>query len=893
MSNNVASMTSRSESVFAVTIAFFACATLFVFFRLLSRIWIVRKVMLDDWFILLAWILTFGLCFSICYGTTVGLGRHEVDVPAHWQKLLRESQYAFAILYQPSLMMEKTSILVFYLTLSQPHRIFKWATLVTLFVVNAAGFALLMATAFQCNPVAAAWKFPTPPSQCTDIITIYLASAPVNIITDLAMLFLPMPILTGMRLPRKQKAILVVTFGFGVFVAVVDIIRVAYLQNAATYRISRLSQDVNRGDEIDATDFSWNASFSFMWSAIEVCVGIMVACVPALKPLFSRFLPHFIHDAGFRTGRSNSDHTAEMVQAHRIPSIATRQSPVIPQNFTPMPAPAEDQEMGMQDFLNIPVSHPQEAHTNEQDMGMADFLTVPGMDQQEAINRLRRTETGRTNSSRDTGIQTPTWFDFVTFENKKSMVYMTNRESIFPIAAVTVLFFIWGFEYGLLAQLNAQFQTVAHDTPGQQAGLHAAYFAGYAVAPPTFGRLVLKHWGFKACYSVGLSIYACGTLVFWVAAVLTSFPTYIVVNFVVAMGLSTLEIAANPFVLLCGPPKYAAARLNLSQGFQAIGSVIAPVIASKAWIKLRNDKPSLVDTQWAYLGIALFTVALAIAYYYIPLPEATDEELEDASERIDHANKIKYGKTDLVWIILGVGAFSQFCYVGAQETFATTFFAYMAAVKPDFERTQWLAIAHGAFAGSRFVAAGLSLIIKPRFQLLFWYTAAIIFSALTMNFSGETAVALIVVVFFLEGPIFNLVFAQSIRGLGKHTKNGSALVTASVSGGAVFPAISYAVAQSTSSQYSLCIGVAAFAAGTVFPIMLNVIPPMRRIVDPTSGTPPIDDPDRPTSAGSSTVRRMRNWMKTCKYNGSKDGSVSWRERMGSGDTTTTDASRPL
>jgi len=764
-------------------------------------------------------------------------------------------------------MMSKTSILVFYLSLSQTHRVFRWATIATLFVVNAAGFALLMATIFQCRPVAAAWQYPTPQNaQCTDIITIYLASAPVNIITDLAMLFLPMPILTGMRLPKKQKVILVITFGFGLFVAVVDIIRVAYLQSAASYRISELTQEINRGDEIDATDFSWYASFSFMWSAIEVCVGIMCACVPALKPLFSRFLPHFIHDAGFHTTqRSNSDHTAEMYQAHRVPSAVTRQSPLIPQEMAALPEPAEDGEMGMMDFL-----------------------TVPGMDPRETLDRLRRTETGRTNSSRDTRIQTPTWFDFVTFENKKSMVYMTNRESIFPVAAVTVLFFIWGFEYGLVAQLNAQFQTVAHDTPGQQAGLHAAYFAGYAVAPLTFGRLVLKRWGFKACYSVGLSIYACGTLVFWVAAVLTSFPTYIIVNFVVGMGLSTLEIAANPFILLCGPPKYAEVRLNLSQGFQAVGSVIAPVIASKAFVKFQDNSPSLVSTQWAYLGIALFTIALAVVYYYVPLPEATDEELQDASERMDHANKSKYGKTDVVWIIIGVGAVSQFCYVGAQETYATTFNEYLRTVRPDFNPTDWLAIAHGAFAGSRFVAAGLGLFVKPRIQLMFWYTAAIIFSALTMNFSGDTAVALIVVVFFLEGPIFSLIFAQSIRGLGRYTKDGSALITAAVSGGAVFPAISFAVARSYSSQYSLCIAVAAFAGGTILPIALNISAPMRRIVDPTLAA---SGEDRPSSAGSSTVRRMRNLMNMCKHNGSKDGSVSWRERMGSGDTTTTEASR--
>lgn len=131
----------------------------------------------------------------------------------------------------------KTSILVFYLTLTRNQKVFRFANYVTLFVVNAAGLALTLVNVFQCNPIGAVFLSDVPANaRCTDIVTLYLSSSPVNIITDLAILFLPMPLLTKMRLPFKQKIILVITFSFGFFVAVVDVIRIAFLQQAAISR---------------------------------------------------------------------------------------------------------------------------------------------------------------------------------------------------------------------------------------------------------------------------------------------------------------------------------------------------------------------------------------------------------------------------------------------------------------------------------------------------------------------------------------------------------------------------------------------------------------------------------------------------------------------------------
>ncbi|KAI7561213.1 hypothetical protein D0864_08768 [Hortaea werneckii] len=854
----------RSDAVFAVSIVMAVLSTGFVLFRMISRAAIVKKVKVDDYFIVLAWMIAFGLWFSICYGSAWGLGRHESNVPHAWQTPLRKANYAFTVIYQPALMALKTSILSFYLGFSSTHRIFRWACIATLFVVNAGGLALTIVTVFQCRPISATFDPVTPAdATCTDIVTIYLSSAPLNLITDFAILFLPMPVLTAMRLPRKQKIILVVTFGFGIFVTAVDVVRIAYLQSASETRLTEIQNNVHNDDgasrDAVQTDFSWYASFSFMWSVIEVSVGIMCACVPGLKPLVSRFVPHMLRDPGDMSSKTGSvslhfGRTVDMTEAQRVPSVPD--------------------DVHYRDFGSQSEPGPSE---DEGPLGMMEFLTTPEMSDEQ--HGLERSQTAATNSTRGTAPESPTFFDFVNMKNQKSLVQMTAKESLFPVSMVTILFFIWGFEYGLLDVLNQQFQRVAHMSAGQSVGIHSAYFAGYFVGPLTVGRLVLKHWGFKACYSIGLATFACGTLIFWPAAVLTSFPAFIITNFIVAFGLSILETAANPFIVLCGPPEYGEIRLNASQGVQAVGSVVAPLIAHKAFFHRASDAPSLVETQWAYLGISLATILLAVGYHYVPLPEATDEELEDASERMDCANKTKYGGVGVIWITLGLAVFSQFCYVGGQEVNATDFDIYLGAILPSYNVADWMAVAHTTFAVMRFVSAGLGFWIKPRVLLFVFFTGAIVFGALAMHLPGRAGLAMMLLVFAFEGPIFSLIFAQGLRGMGRHTKMASVILTAAISGGAVFSPISSAIAtNATRTRSSVEVAVAAFAAGTIFAIWLNVSPLARQQVDPIKDvTSPVDS--RPGSTNSRASRAL-SFFSMRKGKGSRDASttVEYKER---------------
>jgi fucose permease len=711
-------------------------------------------------------------------------------------------------------MATKTSILVFYLSLSKTQKIFRWAIYGTLSVVNVGGLALTLLNVMQCRPVGAAWETPVPASaSCTSIVTIYLSSAPLNIITDLTLLFLPMPILTGMRLPKKQKIALVITFGFGVFVAVVDVVRIAYLQSAARANLDAIqNQKPTDGTESrNANDFSWNAALTFMWSAVEINVGIMCGCVPAMKPLISRFLPRWILDHTMRE-KTVTQTSESMARPPGLPNPLNNPRRNNPEEASPTQPPA--------------------AHSvaEEPTMDMIDFLSSPDMNDL-AQPRPSNTYSVYASAARRRK-QSMTFFDFVDTKRKKNITLMNNRESVYPILMVTILFFIWGFAYGLLNNLNSRFQEVAQMSTGQTIGQHSAYYFGYIVGPLTFGRLVFRRWGFKACYTVGLGVYACGTLVFWPSAVLTSFPAFLISNFITGLGLSTLEISANPFIALCGPPEYAEVRLGVSQGIQAIGTITSPLLAKKVLFKASAN--SLIDVQWAYLGITFFTVILAIVFFYVPLPEATDEDLEEASARLPVPRDATFGSTNVkvIWVTLAVGVFSQFCYVGGQESTSTNFAAYIKYVMPSLDTVNHMAIGHTLFAVSRFVSAFMNLWIKPRYILLFFYIGAIAFAAACMEGVGRTPSLLILLLMFFEGPLFPIIYVQPLRGMGKHTKDAAVLLTAAVGGGSVFPPIMSAATTARNVQYGFCVIVAAYAAGTIFPLYLSIFPSAWRMSDP-------------------------------------------------------------
>ncbi|MCJ1280173.1 hypothetical protein MMC21_008000 [Puttea exsequens] len=400
---------------------------------------------------------------------------------------------------------------------------------------------------------------------------------------------------------------------------------------------------------------------------------------------------------------------------------------------------------------------------------------------------------------------------------------LTVRQSIFPIVLVTILFFLWGFAYGLLDVLNAKFQNSLNITAAKAGGLQGAYFGAYLIGPPTYSGYIVRKWGYRYTFMTGLTIYGIGALMFWPSAVHRSFAGFCGSLFIVGSGLSTLETSANPFIATCGPPRLSEFRLELSQSFQAIGSVMAPLLASRVFFK-NTDPKDLSSVQWTYLGIAAFVFLLAAVFFVSPIPEVTDADMALQAEQCAGLT----GYTDKPLrkqhkLFFGVAA--QFCYVGAQVGVASQFIKYAveSAHISDSAASDRYAIGQGLFAIGRFAAAGAMMVAKPRWILLVFMTGVMIFIAASMGAGGEGGVATLSLVLFFESCVFPTIFTLAIRGLGRHTKRGSSWIVASVSGGALFPSLTGLVADKQGYHKAMCVPLVGFFVAFAFPVYLNTL----------------------------------------------------------------------
>lgn len=371
--------------------------------------------------------------------------------------------------------------------------------------------------------------------------------------------------------------------------------------------------------------------------------------------------------------------------------------------------------------------------------------------------------------------------------------------------------------------LNAKFQTSLNITAARAGGLQASYFGAYFIGPLTYSGWIVRKFGYRWTFIFGLCVYGVGALMFWPSAVYRSFGGFCGSLFIVGSGLSSLETSANPYIATTGPPRLSEFRLELSQSFQAVGSVVAPLLASRVFFQ-NTDPNDLSKVQWTYLGIACFVFLLAVVFFFSPIPEVTDADMalqaEQCSGLTGYEDKPMRRQYKLFF-----GVAAQFCYVGAQVAVASQFIRYAqeSAGIGESAASDRYAIGQGLFAIGRFAAAGLFMFVKPRLVLMLFMTLIMVFIAAAIGAQGEAGVAMLSLVLFFESCIFPTIFTLSIRGLGRHTKRGSSWIVASVSGGALFPALTGLMADHTSYHKAMAVPLLGFFVSFVFPIYLNTV----------------------------------------------------------------------
>ncbi|KIK59353.1 hypothetical protein GYMLUDRAFT_227360 [Collybiopsis luxurians FD-317 M1] len=418
---------------------------------------------------------------------------------------------------------------------------------------------------------------------------------------------------------------------------------------------------------------------------------------------------------------------------------------------------------------------------------------------------------------------------------------LTLGETIFPLFLVTILYFLWGFAYGLLDTLNKHFQLTLHITRTRSSGLQAAYFGAYPLASLGYANWVLRHYGYRATFILGLTLYGIGAFMMWPAALKGSFGGFCGATFIIGSGLGSLETAANPYMAVTGPPKYAELRINIAQAIQAIGTVVGPVLGSYVFFDQTGDSENALKTvQWVYLAIGCFVFSLAVVFYLSVIPEVTDADMAQQADLTHGAN----GDDDKpFWMQFRMfhAAWAQFAYTGSQVAIAGYFINYVTEIRPNTSSSlgaKFLAIAQGCFAAGRFSGSGLMRLVRPRWVFLCYLTCVIIFCAASITQRGNTGLAMLTLTLFFESVCFPTIVALGIRGLGKHTKRASGVIVGGVVGGACIPPILAAVAdRRNSTAFAMIIPVMFFITAETYAVAVNFVPSYRNRADKTGDGP--------------------------------------------------------
>jgi len=390
-----------------------------------------------------------------------------------------------------------------------------------------------------------------------------------------------------------------------------------------------------------------------------------------------------------------------------------------------------------------------------------------------------------------------------------------------PLAVVTTLFFMWGFLTCLNDILVPHLKSIFDLSYARVMLIQFAFFSAYFLFSIPWSKVV-NAIGYQKSMVVGLLTMAAGSFLFVPAASAASYPLFLTALIILAAGITGLQVAANPYVVVLGKPATAPSRLDLTQAFNSLGTTIAPKIggllilaaAPLAVEQLRQLSPQAlhayrvqeaasVKMPYTVIGVALVLLAVVIGSFKLP-------KIETAAYR--PGQKVD----DSIWKHpnLVFGALGIFAYVGAEVSIGSFLVNYFG--QPDIANLSAKAAAGyvsfywgGAMVG-RFLGAGLLRRFRPGYLLgICAITAAALVTA-SMLLGGHTAMWTILAVGLVNSIMFPTIFSLGVAELGPLTGNGSGMLNMAIVGGAILPVIQGVIADHVGIHHAFVLPVICY-----------------------------------------------------------------------------------
>lgn len=378
----------------------------------------------------------------------------------------------------------------------------------------------------------------------------------------------------------------------------------------------------------------------------------------------------------------------------------------------------------------------------------------------------------------------------------------------FALTALTSLFFMWGFITCLNDILIPHLKAVFDLSYTQAMLVQFCFFGAYFIVSLPAGRLV-KKIGYQKGIVIGLVIAAIGCLMFYPAASSHSYPVFLSALFVLASGITILQVSANPYVTLLGSAKTASSRLTMTQAFNSLGTTVAPYFGALLILGEASDAMGAAESaesvQFPYLLLMAALLVLAAIFAFLKLPKIADAEVSEGEIIEGSALQHKH---------LVLGAIGIFVYVGAEVSigsFLVNFFgeADIAGLE-EAEAAKYLTYYWGGAMVGRFIGAAVMTRVSAGKVLAFNSAAAVVLIAIAMLTSGQTAMVAILLVGLFNSIMFPTIFSLALHSLGKHTPQGSGILCLAIVGGAIVPVLQGVLADNIGVQLSFALPIICY-----------------------------------------------------------------------------------
>ena len=394
------------------------------------------------------------------------------------------------------------------------------------------------------------------------------------------------------------------------------------------------------------------------------------------------------------------------------------------------------------------------------------------------------------------------------------------------MAMVTTLFFMWGFVTCLNDILIPHLKAIFDLNYAEVMLVQFAFFSGYFIFAMPAGKFI--EWiGYKRTMVMGLLTMAAGALMFLPAASLPAFAVFLAALIVVAAGMTALQVSANPYVSVLGPPQTASSRLNLTQAFNSLGTTVAPYFGSllilstipKSDAEVRAmSEPALhayrlheaatVKFPYVLIAATLVALALVISFYKLPVISTVEDTTHGQDPHFRHPGSI-WKQRHLVLGVIGI-----FLYVGAEVAIGSFLVNYFAEPNignmPVKVAATYVSFYWGGAMVGRFIGAAVLQKLRPGSVLGTVAVVAGILVLISMLSYGFTAMWVILLVGLFNSVMFPTIFTLGIAGLGPLTGRGSGLLVMGIVGGAIIPVVQGVIADSIGIHHAFILPVLCY-----------------------------------------------------------------------------------